>query len=131
KIPVDLIEKDFYRHFLFSRSNSNKLYLLMVRIGEIIFSIVGLIGFLVILPFILLGNVVANKGPLFYTQERVGLNGRAFKIIKLRTMIKNAEKDGAVFAQKRDMRITPFGRFLRKSRIDELPQLIKIGRAHV
>jgi len=126
KIPVDLIEKDFYRHFLFSRSNNNKLYLLVVRMGEIIFSIVGILGFLLILPFILIGNLFGNKGSLFYTQERVGRNGKIFNIIKLRTMIKYAEKDGAVFAQKRDMRITPFGRFLRKSRIDELPQLINV-----
>jgi len=126
KIPVDLIEKDFYRHFLFSRSNNNRLYLLLVRFGEIIFSIIGLIGLLIILPFILLGNVIGNKGPLFYTQERVGRNGKTFNIIKLRTMVKNAEKDGAVFAQKKDARITPFGRFLRKSRIDEIPQLVNV-----
>ncbi len=126
KIPVDLIEKDFYRHFLFSRSNNNKLYLFLVRFGEIIFSIVGLIVLLIMLPFILLGNLIANKGPLFYIQERVGRNGKIFNIIKLRTMIKNAEKDGAVFAQKGDMRITPFGRFLRKSRIDEVPQLLNV-----
>ncbi len=126
KIPVELIEKDFYRYFPFSRSNYNKLYLFFVRMGEIIFSAVGLMGIMLILPFILILNVFANKGVLFYTQERVGKNGKPFNIIKLRTMVKDAEKDGAVFAQKNDMRITPFGRFLRRSRIDELPQLINV-----
>ena len=78
------------------------------------------------MPFILLGNAIANRGPLFYSQERIGRNGNLFKIIKFRTMVKNAEKDGAVWAKKNDIRITPFGKFLRNSRLDEIPQFINI-----
>lgn len=126
KIPIDLIEKDFYRYFPFSRTNHNKLYLFAVRAGEIIFSVIGLVGMLLILPFILIVNAIANRGPLFYTQERIGKNGKPFKIIKFRSMVKDAEKNGAVFAQKNDMRVTPFGRFLRKTRIDEIPQLLNV-----
>jgi lipopolysaccharide/colanic/teichoic acid biosynthesis glycosyltransferase len=72
------------------------------------------------------GNLLGNRGPLFYTQTRVGLNSKPFKIIKLRTMIVNAEKDGAAWAQKGDKRITKFGRFLRMSRIDEIPQFFNV-----
>lgn len=127
KIPVDLIEDDFYRYFPFNRANNNKLYLFAVRLGEILFSVVGLfLSTFLLLPIILIGNLIGNRGPLFYTQDRVGRHGKEFRIIKFRTMVKDAEKNGAVFAQKNDMRITPFGKFLRKSRIDELPQLINV-----
>ena len=63
---------------------------------------------------------------MLYYQERIGKNGNPFQIIKFRTMVKNAEKNGAVFATLNDSRITPFGKFLRKSRIDEFPQFINI-----
>lgn len=126
KIPVDLIEKDFYKYFPFSRNNHNKLYLSLVRIGEILFALVGLFFVALGIPFLLIANALGNKGPLFYKQERIGKNGEIFKIVKFRSMVKDAEKNGAVFATKNDMRITPFGKFLRKSRIDELPQLINV-----
>jgi exopolysaccharide biosynthesis polyprenyl glycosylphosphotransferase len=125
-IPVQYIAKDFYRYFPFSRSNQNQLYLVVIRFLEIITSIIGLLIGFVILPLILLGNLFGNRGKIFYTQKRVGQNGKVFKILKLRTMIKNAEKDGAVFSQKNDTRITAFGKFLRKSRLDEVPQFVNV-----
>ena len=78
------------------------------------------------MPFIALFNVLWNKGPLLYKQERIGKNGIPFEIYKLRTMIVNAEQEGAVFAKVNDIRVTPFGRFLRKTRIDEVPQFINV-----
>lgn len=81
---------------------------------------------LLILPFIFVGNLIGNRGRLFYIQERVGKNGKAFRIYKLRTMVRNAENDGAVFASVNDVRVTPFGKFLRKARLDEVPQFINI-----
>lgn len=126
RIPVQYVSRDFYRYFPFSRSNQNHLYLLIVRILEILISIIGLSIGLLLLPLILIGNFFGNRGKLFYTQERVGKNGEVFNIMKFRTMVKNAEKDGAVFATSNDTRITPFGKILRKSRIDEFPQFINI-----
>jgi exopolysaccharide biosynthesis polyprenyl glycosylphosphotransferase len=126
RIPVQYVSRDFYRYFPFSRSNQNHFYLIMVRFFEIIFSIIGLLAGIVILPLILLGNLCGNRGQLLYTQERVGKNGRVFNIVKFRTMVKNAEKEGAVFATTNDSRVTPFGKILRKSRMDELPQFINI-----
>lgn len=126
RIPVQYISRDFYRFFPFSRSNQNKLYLYLIRIIEIVISLIGLGFGLVLLPVILICNVFWNKGGLFYTQKRVGKDGINFKIIKFRTMVKNAEKSGAVFAQSNDSRITKFGVFLRKTRIDEIPQFINI-----
>ncbi|MEN2400367.1 exopolysaccharide biosynthesis polyprenyl glycosylphosphotransferase [Flavobacterium sp. MC2016-06] len=126
RIPVHYISRDFYRFFPFSRSNNNKLYLLLIRFIEVFFSLISLFICIVFIPFIFLGNLLANKGSLFYTQERVGKHGVVFNIYKFRTMIENSEKDGAVFATSNDRRITPFGKFMRKSRIDELPQFINI-----
>lgn len=126
RIPVQYVSRDFYRYFPFSRSNQNHFYLIMVRFFEILFSIVGLLIGVVLFPLILIGNLLGNRGKLFYTQERVGKNGMVFNIVKFRTMVKNAEKEGAVFATTNDSRITPFGKILRKSRMDELPQFINI-----
>jgi exopolysaccharide biosynthesis polyprenyl glycosylphosphotransferase len=126
RIPVQYISRDFYRFFPFSRSNNNKLYLYLVRIFEIVFSLIGLGIGLVFVPFITIGNIFWNKGKLFYTQKRVGKDGVVFEIIKFRTMVEDAEKSGAVFAKRNDSRITTFGKILRKSRIDEFPQFINI-----
>ncbi len=126
RIPVQYVSRDFYRYFPFSRSNQNHFYLIMVRFFEIVFSLTGLLIGLIILPLILIGNVFGNRGKLFYTQERVGKNGKIFNIVKYRTMVKNAEVEGAVFATTNDSRVTPFGKIMRKSRMDEIPQFFNI-----
>ncbi|KIA85234.1 exopolysaccharide biosynthesis polyprenyl glycosylphosphotransferase [Flavobacterium sp. AED] len=126
RIPVHYIARDFYRFFPFSRSNHNKLYLLSVRFLEIATSVLGLSIGLILFPLIVIGNAIGNRGKLFYTQERVGKDGVIFEILKFRTMITNAESNGAVFAATQDSRVTAFGKFLRKTRIDEFPQFINI-----
>ena len=126
RIPVQYVSRDFYRYFPFSRSNQNHLYLLVIRIVEIIFSLIGLAFGLLFFPLIFIGNLIGNRGSIFYTQERVGKNGMIFKIYKYRTMVENAEKNGAVFAAQNDIRITSFGKILRKTRLDEFPQFLNI-----
>ncbi len=126
RIPVQHVEKDFYRYFPFSRSNQNKLYLFFNRILDLVFSVVGLFFGIILLPFFIIGNLLGNRGSLFYSQTRVGKNGKHFKIYKLRSMVKNAEKNGPQFAKAKDTRVTKFGRFLRKSRFDEIPQFINV-----
>ena len=126
RVPIQFVGKDFYKYFPFSRSNENKLYIFFQRTFDIIIAIIGLIAGLFLTPFILIGNMIGNKGPLFYTQDRVGRNSKSFRIIKLRTMTINAEKDGVKWAQKDDKRVTAFGRFLRRSRLDEFPQFYNV-----
>jgi exopolysaccharide biosynthesis polyprenyl glycosylphosphotransferase len=126
RIPVHYITRDFYKFFPFNRSNNNQLYLFNVRIMEVLICIIGLSFGMLLIPFIVLGNAIGNRGKLFYTQERVGKNGTIFQILKFRTMINNAEKEGAVFSGPNDNRVTPFGKFLRKTRIDEIPQFVNI-----
>ena len=126
RIPVQYVSRDFYRYFPFSRSNQNHFYILFVRLLEIITAIIGLAFGVILIPIVIVGNIIGNKGKLFYTQERVGKNGKVFNIVKFRTMIKDAEEDGAVFATSNDTRVTAFGKILRKSRIDEFPQFYNI-----
>lgn len=97
------------------------------RIMDIVISIIILI---ITLPIILITSIAIkfeSKGPIFYKQDRSGLNGKVFKIIKFRSMKSNAEKlSGPVWSTKDDPRITKVGKFIRKVRIDEIPQMVNI-----
>ena len=126
RIPMQHFNTDFYRYFPFSRSNNNQFYLAFVRILEILFSVFGLIITLFLVPFVWVGNQFGNKGSLFYSQTRVGKSGIPFEIYKFRTMKMDAEANRAIFSAKGDVRVTPFGKFLRKTRIDEFPQFVNI-----
>ncbi|WP_179319507.1 sugar transferase [Winogradskyella helgolandensis] len=126
KVPIQFVGKDFYKYFPFSRSNENKLYMFTQRAFDIVFAFIGLAIGVLLLPFILIGNAIGNRGPLFYSQERVGKNSVPFNILKLRSMVINAEADGVKWAQKNDSRITKFGMFLRRSRLDEIPQFYNV-----
>ncbi len=86
---------------------------------------VGIV-FVISIPFVCVLNLFFNRGPLFYTQKRVGLHAEEFKIYKFRSMVVDAESQGAKMATKDDARITRFGKFLRLFRVDELPQIISV-----
>ncbi|HEY4378739.1 MAG TPA: TIGR03013 family XrtA/PEP-CTERM system glycosyltransferase [Acidobacteriaceae bacterium] len=88
----------------------------------------GLLVFLPFFPFVVLAVKLSSKGPLFFRQTRVGMGGRNFDVIKFRTMFTDAEKGGAKWATKNDPRVTKVGMFLRKTRIDEIPQLWNVLR---
>lgn len=126
RLPIQFEDRELYKFFPFSRSNQNKLYMYYTRFFDLVFAVVGLLGFFLIAPLLWIINLFVNKGSFFYTQERIGKNGIPFTIYKMRTMVQNAEQNGAVFATTNDSRITPFGRFLRKTRLDELPQFINV-----
>lgn len=126
RVPVTFVGKDFYRYFPFARSNQNRLYKVYHRVFDILVSIVGIVLGTLFVPIIVLGNAIANRGPLFYSQTRVGRNRVNFEILKFRTMVTDAESDGVQFTLKKDARVTPFGKFLRKTRLDEFPQFYNI-----
>jgi exopolysaccharide biosynthesis polyprenyl glycosylphosphotransferase len=126
RIPKEYLERNFYKYINFTKNNTNRFYLFGLRVIDVLVSFFGLILFLLITPFLLIGNLFGNKGPFFYSQRRVGQNGDFFEIYKLRSMVVNAEKNGVVWAQKNDTRITSFGKFLRNTRLDELPQFFNI-----
>lgn len=97
------------------------------RVFDIFVSAIGLV---IISPFLLIIALIiklTSKGPVFYSQTRVGLDGKNFRMIKFRTMIVNAEKEtGAIWSPPNDKRITGIGRILRKLSIDEIPQLLNV-----
>jgi len=78
--------------------------------------------------YVLIGIIVrlGSKGPMFFKQERIGIHGKPFYIFKYRTMLTDAEKDGPSLSSANDPRVTPFGRFLRKVRLDEMPQFFNV-----
>lgn len=79
-------------------------------------------------PVVAIANLFANRGPLFYRQERVGKNGATFAILKFRSMRPQAESAPSEWTRRDDLRVTPFGRLLRRTHIDELPQVVNILR---
>ena len=100
------------------------LYSFIKRTFDIFCSVLGLIVAAIPMLIVAICIKCTSKGPVFYKQERLGLNGKKFNLVKFRTMKVDAEKDGAQWSQgEKDPRIYPFGSFLRKTRIDELPQL--------
>lgn len=96
------------------------------RIFDVLFSITALVLLFPFLLFFAWRTRLSSQGPIIYRQERVGKNGRPFTIYKFRSMFDDAEKDGPALSSEYDPRITPWGRFMRKWRIDELPQLWNI-----
>ena len=115
---------------LYLSRNYDGLTLDQMIIKRLVDIIVSLIFLVISSPFFLMIFALikfSDNGPAFYTQDRLTINGKTFKILKFRTMIVDAEKDsGPIKAGERDPRILPVGRFLRATRMDELPQLINI-----
>ncbi len=101
----------------------SRLNYLLKRIADIFLSIFGIIISLPITISSALIIKIESPGTIFYTQERVGEHGRIFRVIKFRSMRSDAEKDGPVWAMNNDTRVTRFGGFIRKVRIDEIPQM--------
>ncbi|MFM1931140.1 MAG: hypothetical protein RL226_443, partial [Bacteroidota bacterium] len=101
------------------------------RLMDIVFSAIAVI--LLSPVYLVLGLLVklSSPGPVFFVQERIGIHGRPFNIIKFRTMVSDAEKDGPQLSSATDSRITRIGRFLRKTRLDELPQFINVLRGEM
>ncbi len=99
-------------------------FIMVRRVVSIVISLIGLICALPLIPFIMLAIRLDSSGPVFYTQTRVGKAGHTFKVIKFRTMRQDAEvKSGPKWAGDNDPRVTRVGKFLRSSRLDEIPQL--------
>jgi exopolysaccharide biosynthesis polyprenyl glycosylphosphotransferase len=96
------------------------------RFLDISASVFAMLLLLPIYIFCAIGVKLSSKGSIFYMQERVGLNGKPFQIIKFRSMVADAEKGTPLLSSKTDPRITNFGRFMRKTRLDETPQFINV-----
>jgi len=125
RIPTELI--NIYESINNQNSqNEQNIQIRLKRLGDITF---GFIILILSIPIVIIAVILIwlnDKGPIFYSQTREGLFGRRIKIVKLRTMKINAEKNGVQWATKDDKRITSIGSVLRKMRIDELPQILSV-----
>ena len=113
------------------------IYLFSKRAIDIVGSIVGLVLLSPILLIVAIAIKLESKGPIIFSQKRIGLKGKEFKMYKLRSMVEDAEKlkkdlmksnemSGPMFKMKDDPRVTRVGKFIRKTSIDELPQLVNV-----
>ncbi len=108
------------------RINDKKGYLFVKRVFDIFVSLTA--GSVLLIPMLVIALLIAieSPGPVIYTQERLGKNGKPFQIYKFRSMQTDAEKDGPQWAELRDPRCTKVGRVLRRWHIDELPQILNV-----
>ena len=98
------------------------------RMFDIGFALGGLIALALVTPLVVLGDVIGNRGPLFYRQARTGRNGAPFDMVKFRSMRVCSAEESSTWTVEHDARITSFGGFLRTTHLDELPQVINILR---
>jgi lipopolysaccharide/colanic/teichoic acid biosynthesis glycosyltransferase len=103
-------------------------YARVKRMFDVVLGAVGLVVLALLLPVVVVGNLIANRGPLLYRQTRIGRGGREFSMLKLRTMRATATSDPTL---ERDPRVTPFGGMLRRTHVDELPQVVNILRGEL
>ncbi|MDK0862108.1 sugar transferase [Clostridium perfringens] len=132
-----MIEEKILYEDSYKKVNNSRFYLFLKRFMDIFVSILGLI---LLSPILIVVSVLIkldSKGPVFFSQKRVGLHGKTFNMYKFRSMVVNAEEikdklkeqnemSGPMFKMKNDPRITKIGKFIRKTSIDELPQLLNV-----
>ncbi|HUQ64422.1 MAG TPA: sugar transferase [Acidimicrobiales bacterium] len=127
KLPVSELERV---SLMFDIGEVHRLrYGRMKRILDVLVGATGLAVLAMVTPIVLVGNRFANRGPLLYRQPRVGKNGTVFEILKFRSM--SSGLAGTDWTTTDDPRITPFGAWLRRSHLDELPQVLNIVRGHL
>ena len=110
---------------------SGRGYLFVKRLFDLAFS--AILGLILLIPMVVIGCMIRldSEGPAIFRQERLGLDGKPFIMLKFRSMILDAEVNGPCWAEKDDDRCTKIGRLLRKTRLDELPQLYNILRGEM
>jgi exopolysaccharide biosynthesis polyprenyl glycosylphosphotransferase len=132
RLPVEHIGQDLAAVLPLEGGATQRLYVVCKRGLDVVAGLVGICALALVLPFVALANAAFAPGPLFYRQMRAGFGGHPFSVLKLRTMRPDAETGtGAVWSEAGDPRVTPVGRWLRKSRLDELPQVVNVLRGEM
>ena len=132
RVPVEHVERRWVLESMNDLPTLHRPTQWAKRLLDIALGLVGAAVLLIMLPFLALAITLDCPGPIFYRQVRVGRGGRIYRVFKLRTMVPNAEGDGqARWATANDERVTRLGRFLRKTRLDELPQVLNVLRGEM
>jgi len=129
KIPVTSISKVWFFENL--KEGEKRIYDKFKRIFDVIVASTILLFTLPLWLLIALAIKIEDRGPVFYIQERVGKNKKIFKLIKFRSMVTEAEKEGPKWAEIEDQRVTKVGKFLRRFHLDEIPQMINVIRGDI
>jgi exopolysaccharide biosynthesis polyprenyl glycosylphosphotransferase len=129
RIPVEHVGDNWFVVLPFDGQGQNLSYRVAKRGLDVLIAVIGLSIFSLILPLLAIAIVLDSSGSIFYRQKRVGRGGQIFELVKLRSMVIDAEEDGqAKWAERYDKRVTRVGRFLRRTRLDEAPQLFNVLR---
>lgn len=132
RVPIRLLETDWILRSFIDHRRVSEFYELGKRIIDILGGFIGVMLMFITLPFISLGIMLESGRPVFYTQTRAGRGAQDYRIYKYRTMYQDAEADGQPqWAKEDDERATRFGRILRKTHLDELPQFINVLRGEM
>ncbi len=132
RVPIRMLEADWILRSFVDEAHTSGLYELVKRLVDILGGLAGVLGLMVLIPFISIAILLDDGAPIFYSQTRAGRGAQPYNIIKLRTMRRDAEADGhAAWAKEDDVRATRVGRLLRKSHLDELPQFINVLRGEM
>jgi exopolysaccharide biosynthesis polyprenyl glycosylphosphotransferase len=132
RVPVHHLESDWIIRSFVDGLHVSGIYELLKRLLDIIGALFGLVIFVILLPFLALAIWLDTGSPIFYTQDRLGKGGARFKIYKFRSMLQDADMEGASFTTlENDPRVTRVGGFLRRTRLDELPQFWSVLRGEM
>jgi len=132
RVPIFLLEAEWIVRSFVEKTHTSTLFQLSKSLLDFSGGLIGTLIMLAFYPFISLGILLESGFPIFFTQERLGRGGQTYKIIKFRTMERDAEKDGIPrMAEQNDERVTRFGWFLRKTHLDELPQFVNVLRGEM
>jgi exopolysaccharide biosynthesis polyprenyl glycosylphosphotransferase len=132
RVPIEHLESDWVIRSFVDQVRVHGFYELMKRSMDIIGGLIGTLIFLFLLPVVAISIILETGFPVFYSQPRLGKGAKLFTILKFRTMKQNAEADGqAKVAEENDPRVTRVGNFLRKTRLDELPQFWTVLRGEM
>jgi len=132
RIPVEHVDEGWALDALNGFSALAHLGRAAKRLLDLACGLVGLVGLGLFIPLVALAIWLEDRGPIFYTQVRSGLDDKPFRVLKFRTMCSGAEEDGQPqWARRNDRRVTRVGRLLRKIRLDELPQVINVLRGEM
>ncbi len=132
RVPIRLLEADWILRSFVDQNRASEFYELGKRTLDIIGGFLGVVLLLLTLPFISIGILLDSGRPVFYTQTRAGRGAQDYKILKFRTMVQDAEADGIPqWASEDDERATSFGRILRRTHLDELPQFVNVLRGEM
>lgn len=132
RVPISLLESDWIIRSFIDRKPTSGLYRIFKRLMDLFFGLIGLVAMAVLFPILALLIRLDSKGPIIFKQVRLGRGGVPYTILKFRTMKDNMDMEKeALVTSTNDPRVTRFGRYMRKTHLDELPQIINVLRGEM